>query len=107
MAQATNQKAAVQAMERALKEGAKLDEGLSQLAEEEITPALLEADAGESNEADEEEDEGEDEGEEQHAAAKRCASHESSFSRRATPCTACTYAAWLHVSGATDFASPA
>jgi len=60
MAQATNQKAAVQAMERALKEGGKLDEELTQLAEKEITPALLEADAGESEEADEEEDEAEE-----------------------------------------------
>src|SRR3954452_25023754 len=50
MAQATNQKAAVEAMERALKEGRKLDEELTQLAEKEITPALLEADAGESEE---------------------------------------------------------
>jgi ferritin-like metal-binding protein YciE len=56
LAQATNQKSAAQAMERALKEGGELDEQLTQLAEEEITPALLEAESGESEESDDEDD---------------------------------------------------
>jgi len=60
LAQATNQKDAVQAMERALQEGKKFDEQLTQLAEEEITPELLQAGADESAEADDEE-EGEEE----------------------------------------------
>lgn len=41
LAQATGQKAAVRAMERALKEGKSLDEKLTAVAEKEITPALL------------------------------------------------------------------
>jgi len=57
LAQATSQKAAVQAMERALKEGGKLDEQLTRLAEEQITPQLLKAEAGESEEDAEDEDE--------------------------------------------------
>lgn len=43
LAQATGQKSAVKAMERALKEGKQLDEQLTQLAEAELTPALLSA----------------------------------------------------------------
>jgi ferritin-like metal-binding protein YciE len=43
LAQATGERTVVQSMERALKEGKTLDEDLTQLAEKEITPALLES----------------------------------------------------------------
>jgi len=56
LAQATEQNGATKAMERALKEGKKFDEQLTRLAEEEVTPALLElAQEGESEEADDDE----------------------------------------------------
>src|SRR3984885_8188404 len=51
LAQAVGQKAAVRAMERALKEGGSFDDKLTQLAEKEVTPALL------SEAPDEEQDE--------------------------------------------------
>jgi ferritin-like metal-binding protein YciE len=41
LAKATGQKAAEKAMDRAIKVGAKFDERLTQLAEQEVTPALL------------------------------------------------------------------
>jgi ferritin-like metal-binding protein YciE len=41
LAEATGQKGAVRSMDRALKEGKSFDEQLTQLAEEEVTPALL------------------------------------------------------------------
>jgi len=44
LAQATEQNRAAKAMERALKEGKKFDEQLTQLAQEEVTPSLLEDD---------------------------------------------------------------
>lgn len=43
MAKALGQKKVVDAMERALKEGRELDDRLTQLAEEEVTPALMPA----------------------------------------------------------------
>jgi ferritin-like metal-binding protein YciE len=52
LAAATGQKTVVKAMERALKEGGKFDERLTKLAEEELTPALLETE--QSDEGDEE-----------------------------------------------------
>jgi ferritin-like metal-binding protein YciE len=52
LAAATGQKTVVKAMERALKEGGKFDERLTKLAEEELTPALLEME--QSDEGDEE-----------------------------------------------------
>jgi len=52
LAQAVGQKTAVRAMERALKEGGAFDEQLTQLAEQEVTPALL------SQGSDEAQDEG-------------------------------------------------
>jgi ferritin-like metal-binding protein YciE len=51
LAQAVGQKTAVRAMERALKEGGGFDDKLTQLAEKEVTPALL------SEAPDEEQDE--------------------------------------------------
>jgi ferritin-like metal-binding protein YciE len=53
LAQAVGQKKAGQAMERALKEGSPFDEQLTELAEQEITPALLsgESDDDESDSA--------------------------------------------------------
>ncbi len=44
-AQASGQKTVVRAMERALKEGRSLDEDLTQLAEQELTPALMSEDS--------------------------------------------------------------
>ena len=41
LAEATGQKSAAKAMERALQDGKRLDEQLTQLAESELTPALL------------------------------------------------------------------
>lgn len=51
LAQAVGQKSAVKAMDRALEEGKELDEQLTQLAEQEVTPALM-------SQASEEEEEG-------------------------------------------------
>lgn len=62
LAQAVGQKTAAKAMERALKEGKARDERLTELAESEITPALLagsqdeESDEADADEADESED---------------------------------------------------
>jgi ferritin-like metal-binding protein YciE len=60
LAQAVGQKTAVKAMERALKEGKARDERLTELAENEITPALLagsqDEESDEADEADESED---------------------------------------------------
>ena len=53
LAQATGQKAAVRTMEQALKEGKSLDEKLTELAEKEITPALLAEDAEDEEGTDE------------------------------------------------------
>ncbi len=47
LGQAMDQKTVVRSMERALKEGKSLDEELTQLAEREITPAILSQDSGE------------------------------------------------------------
>lgn len=54
LAQATGQKTVVKAMERALKEGKDVDQQLTELAEKEVTPALL-------SQAPEEEEEQEEE----------------------------------------------
>lgn len=56
LAKATGQKAAVTAMDRALKEGGPYDEKLTALAEKEITPELLSAESeiAEEEEAEEE-----------------------------------------------------
>jgi ferritin-like metal-binding protein YciE len=56
LADATQQRTAVKAMERALKEGKTMDEQLTQLAEKEITPQLL-ADASEGEEEEGADDE--------------------------------------------------
>jgi ferritin-like metal-binding protein YciE len=49
LGQAMEQKTVVRSMERALKEGKSLDEELTQLAETEVTPALLSQSAGEED----------------------------------------------------------
>jgi ferritin-like metal-binding protein YciE len=54
LGEALGQASAVKAMERALKEGKDVDEQLTQLAEKELTPALLQ---GESQEEEEDEEE--------------------------------------------------
>jgi ferritin-like metal-binding protein YciE len=56
LAQAVGQKTAVRAMERALKEGGRFDDQLTQLAEKEVTPALV------SEASDDEQDEGDGQG---------------------------------------------
>jgi ferritin-like metal-binding protein YciE len=53
LAQALEQRSAVKAMERALKEGKSMDEELTRLAEEEITPALLSMGSEEGDEQQE------------------------------------------------------
>ena len=59
LAQAVEEKTTVQAMQRALKEGGQLDERLTKLAEEEITPELLSGkESAEQESEDEEGDEG-------------------------------------------------
>ena len=58
LGQATGQKSVAKAMERALKEGKAFDEQLTQLAESEITPALLQG-GQEMDEGEEMEDEDE------------------------------------------------
>lgn len=54
LGQALEQKSAVKAMERALKEGKSFDEELTRLAEQEITPALLSSESEDSHEEEEE-----------------------------------------------------
>lgn len=54
LAQSTGQKSAVKTMERALKEGKTLDEELTQLAEQEVTPALMSEGAEEEEDDDSE-----------------------------------------------------
>jgi ferritin-like metal-binding protein YciE len=78
LAQALGNKTTVKAMERALKEGKALDEQLTQLAEQEITPQLLaeeedlDADEDDSDEeSEDEEEEEEDEEEETPSRSKR------------------------------------
>jgi ferritin-like metal-binding protein YciE len=56
LAEATGQESGAKAMERALQEGKKFDEQLTQLAENEITPALLEL--SEEEEGEEEQQSG-------------------------------------------------
>jgi ferritin-like metal-binding protein YciE len=53
VAQALNQNTTVRAMERALKEGKAYDEQLTQLAEEEVMPALLQGESDDENAQDE------------------------------------------------------
>ncbi len=61
LARAVDEKTAASAMERALKEGGQYDERLTELAEKEITPALLSGESAESEDSDmDEEDEGDD-----------------------------------------------
>jgi ferritin-like metal-binding protein YciE len=60
LAQANEEDDVVEAMDRALEEGKKLDQELTQLAEKEVTPALLSLESGE--EEGSEEEEGEEEG---------------------------------------------
>jgi ferritin-like metal-binding protein YciE len=52
LGQATGQKAVVTSMEKALKEGKAMDEELTELAESEITPALLSGESDEEEQSD-------------------------------------------------------
>ncbi len=56
LAQATSQKPVVRSMERALEEGKKLDEQLTQLAEAEVTPALISEESGDEGTSEDKED---------------------------------------------------
>jgi ferritin-like metal-binding protein YciE len=56
LAQALDHKTVVRAMERALKEGKSYDEQLTQLAETQIIPALLEGESADENAAEERQD---------------------------------------------------
>jgi ferritin-like metal-binding protein YciE len=73
LAEATDQDDAAKAMERALQEGKKFDEQLTQLAENEITPALLQLS---------EEDESEEDAEEQQSGDGRSRSGRGGKERR-------------------------
>ena len=73
LAQATGQKSVVTSMERALKEGKALDEQLTQLAEQEITPALLEG-AESDDEGQDESDSGSNRSRKSSSAERRVAS---------------------------------
>jgi ferritin-like metal-binding protein YciE len=55
LGQAVGQKIVVKSMERALKEGKAMDEELTQLAENEITPALMSAESEQTEEGSDEE----------------------------------------------------
>jgi ferritin-like metal-binding protein YciE len=56
LARAVEEKTTLQAMERALKVGGPFDEKLTQLAEEEITPALVSGESGEEESEDDEDE---------------------------------------------------
>lgn len=58
LGQALEQKSTVKAMERALKEGKRFDEQLTELAEQEITPALLSVESEDAEEGEEPEGSG-------------------------------------------------
>jgi ferritin-like metal-binding protein YciE len=87
LAQALGNKTTVKVMERALKEGKDLDEQLTQLAEQEITPQLLaeeeDLDADEDDSDEESEDEEEEEEEEEEETPSR--SKRGSGSERRAP----------------------
>jgi ferritin-like metal-binding protein YciE len=86
LAQAVGQDTTVKAMERALKEGKAMDEQLTQLAEQEITPQLLAEETGEEDEdeeADAELEAGEDEDEEETGGSRGGSRKRSGSERRA------------------------
>jgi ferritin-like metal-binding protein YciE len=83
LAQAVGQKTTVKAMERALKEGKSLDEQLTQLAEQEITPQLLSDETGEDAAADAELEADEEDDEEE--SGSRGGSRRGSGSERRAP----------------------
>lgn len=70
LAQALGEETAAKAMERALEEGKRFDEELTELAEREVTPALL-AQASDEAEDEEEEEEAGDDDEEAQSGRKR------------------------------------
>jgi ferritin-like metal-binding protein YciE len=86
IAQALGEETTVKSMERSLKEGKTLDEQLTQLAEQEITPQLLAEEGAEEQdeeEADAEMEAGEEEEEEEGGGRKR--SRRSGGSERRAP----------------------
>jgi ferritin-like metal-binding protein YciE len=88
LAQVLEQETTVESMERALKEGKAMDEQLTELAEQEITPQLLSEESDEDEgeeEADAELEAGEEEDEEEEAGKGRKGSRRSGGSERRAP----------------------
>ena len=79
LAQAVGQKSAVRSMERALKEGKDMDEALTQLAEQEITPSLME-----SAESDDSEDSDDVEGSEGSGGGRKGRARNGGSERRSS-----------------------
>jgi len=71
LAQAVKQKSAASAMERALKEGGRYDESLTDLAEKEVTPALLSTESEDTEASEEEEDDDDDDESEEDGSSRR------------------------------------
>lgn len=86
LAQAVGEETAVKSMERALEEGKTLDEQLTELAEQEITPQLLateEAEEQDEEEAGEEMEAGEEEDEEEEGGGRKRSRRSGGSERRA------------------------
>lgn len=86
LAQAVGEETTVEAMERALDEGKAMDEQLTQLAEQEITPQLLaaeEAEEQDEEEAGEEMEAGEEEDEEEQSGGRKGSRRSGGSERRA------------------------
>jgi ferritin-like metal-binding protein YciE len=86
LAQAVGEETTVQSMERALEEGKTMDEQLTQLAEQEITPQLLgeqEAEEQDEEEAGEEMEAGEEEDEEEESGGRKGSRRSGGSERRA------------------------
>ena len=86
LAQAVGEETTVEAMERALKEGKAMDEQLTELAEQEITPQLLAEELGEEEEEDEADPDlqaGEEEDEEEESGGRKGSRRSGGSERRA------------------------
>lgn len=86
LAQAVGEETTVEAMERALGEGKTMDEQLTQLAEQEITPQLLaeeEAEEEDEDEASEQMEAGEEEDEEEQGGGRKGSRRSGGSERRA------------------------
>jgi hypothetical protein len=86
LAQAVGEETTVKSMERALQEGKTMDEQLTELAEQEITPQLLateEAEEEDEEEAGEELEAGEEEDEEEEGGGRKRSRRSGGSERRA------------------------